>query len=67
MKNLYDANSLYRAFLAAQKASPMKPQTQRYAMDWLHNIALLYDSFKTGPILPLAKANSLLMSAVKRD
>lgn len=60
MKNLYDANSLYRAFLAAQKASPMKPQTQRYAMDWLHNIALLYDSLQNGTYTPSGKSQFII-------
>lgn len=60
MEQLFDANSLYRAYKAAVKASPMKPQTQKFELNWLHNIAVLCEQLNTGTYIPSEKIQFII-------
>ena len=59
-QELFDANSLYRAYKAAVKASPLKPQTQKFALDWLHNIAVLRERLNKGTYVPSKKIQFII-------
>lgn len=59
-EELFDANSLYRAYKATLKASPMKPQTQKFELNWLHNIAVLHEQLNTGAYVPSKKIQFII-------
>lgn len=59
-ENLFDANSLYRAYKATLKASPTKPQSQKFELNWLHNIAVLYEELNNGTYEPSKKTQFVI-------
>lgn len=52
---MLDANVLYKAYKNTLKANPQKPQTQRFEVDWLHNIAEIREELATGKYMPGGK------------
>lgn len=55
-----DANVLYESYKMALKASPMKALTQKFEIDWLHNIAKIKEELESGRYVPAKKTEFII-------
>lgn len=57
---ILDANVLYESYKMALKASPMKPLTQKFEDNWLHNIGIILYELKSGRYAPAKKTEFII-------
>lgn len=57
---IVDANVLYESYKMALKASPMKPLTQKFEIDWLHNICKIQEDLISGSYAPAKKTEFVI-------
>ena len=52
MEEIFDGDTLYKAYRAMLKASSTKPLAQKFELDWLHNIAVLHEKLSLKEYIP---------------
>ena len=52
MEEIFDGDTLYKAYRAMLKASSTKPLAQKFELDWLHNIAILHKKLSLKEYVP---------------
>lgn len=57
---ILDANVLYESYKMALKASPMKPLTQKFEDNWLHNIGIIQGDLRSGRYVPAKKTEFII-------
>lgn len=57
---ILDANVLYESYKMALKASPMKPLTQKFEDNWLHNIGIIQRDLRSGRYVPAKKTEFII-------
>lgn len=57
---ILDANVLYESYKMALKASPMKPLTQKFEDNWLHNIGIIQGDLRSGRYAPAKKTEFII-------